>query len=61
MNIDIGLEYLVAAMLLLGGFFALVGRFGLFKLGSFGKRPCFAILCITCFTSGIWNPAASVE
>jgi multicomponent K+:H+ antiporter subunit G len=38
MNIDAALEYLVAALLLLGGFFALVGSFGLFKLDSFEKR-----------------------
>ena len=38
MNIDSVLEYLVAALLLIGGFFALVGSWGLFKLGSFEKR-----------------------
>jgi multicomponent K+:H+ antiporter subunit G len=38
MNIDAALEYLVAAVLLIGGFFALVGSYGLFKLGSFEKR-----------------------
>lgn len=38
MNIDTVLEYLVAALLLIGGFFALVGSYGLFKLGSFEKR-----------------------
>ncbi len=35
---NIALEYLVAALLLIGGFFALVGSYGLFKLGSFEKR-----------------------
>ncbi len=38
MNIDSVLEYLVAALLLIGGFFAVVGSFGLFKLDSFEKR-----------------------
>lgn len=35
---NVALEYLVAALLLIGGFFALVGSYGLFKLGSFEKR-----------------------
>ncbi|MFN7781820.1 MAG: Na+/H+ antiporter subunit G [Lysobacterales bacterium] len=38
MNIDSVLEYLMAALLLTGGFFAIVGSYGLFKLGSFEKR-----------------------
>lgn len=38
MSIDSVLQYLVAALLLAGGFFALVGSWGLFKLGSFEKR-----------------------
>lgn len=35
---NVALEYLVAALLLIGGFFALVGSYGLFKLDSFEKR-----------------------
>lgn len=38
MSIDTVLEYLVAALLLAGGFFAVVGSYGLAKLGSFEKR-----------------------